>query len=215
LKGEVHVWRAELDAPGWPGPEGLPAPERERAGKMRQSVAARWIAARWSLRYVLARYLEEEPSAIELALGPHGKPRLATSPERLRFNLSHSGEIALVALSVEHEVGVDVERVRPRRDAVALAERALGPEDVAVVQAATAEERMVVFHQRWACHEARLKCLGVGLGAAGPEEPGPVAVEAIDLGSGYAAAIAVATPEPPPLRVWTFDASATKSRVEG
>ena len=215
MKGEVHVWRAELDAPGWPGPEGLPAPERERAEKMRRGVAARWVAARWALRHVLARYLAQEPAAIELALCPHGKPRLAQAPERLRFNLSHSGEIALVAVSGEHEVGVDVERVRSGRDAVALADRALGPRDVEAVRASAAEDRAAVFHQRWAAHEARLKCLGVGLGAASSAEAGPVAVEAIALGPEYAAAIAVAAPELPPLQVWTFDASATKSRVEG
>jgi 4'-phosphopantetheinyl transferase len=212
VNGEVHVWRAEL---GRPGPEGLPVPERERAEQMRRPGARdRWIAARWTLRQVLARYLDEEPARIELARGPHGKPRLARRPERLRFNLSHSGEVALVALSGEHEVGVDVERIRPNRDLAALAERAFGDEDLAALRAASVEERAAVFHRRWARHEARLKCLGIGLGEGRPPAT-PVALGTLDLGPEYAGAIAVAAPELPPLREWKFDSSATKSRVEG
>lgn len=205
MSAEVHVWRAKLDAPGWPGPEELPAAERERAAAVRRpGAAARWVAARWALRHVLARYLDEGPAGIELALGPHGKPRLAQAPERLRFNLSHSGGIALVAVSREHEVGVDVERVEPRRDVTALAERALPPEDVAAVREASAEERADVFHRHWARHEARLKCLGVGLGGAQPQAT-PVALSDLDPGPGYAAAVAVAAAELPPLQEWTLD----------
>ena len=205
MNAGLHVWRAELDAPGWPGPEELPAAERERAAAMRRPGAAtRWASARWALRHVLARYLEQEPVEIELALGPHGKPALALAPERLRFNLSHSGGIALVAVSREHEVGVDVEQVRAGRDVVALAERALPSEDVAAVRDAPDEERAEVFHRRWARHEARLKCLGTGLGAQ-PQAPAPVALSDLDPGPGYAAAVAVAATELPPLQEWTLD----------
>jgi 4'-phosphopantetheinyl transferase len=213
LSGEVHVWRAELGAPGWPGPRGLPAAERERAAAMRQpGMAGHWVAARWALRYVLARCLDEEPGGIELALDPHGKPRLADAPERLHFNLSHSGGLALVALCAEHEVGVDVEQVQPERDAVALAERGLPGEDAAAVQAAAEEERAMVFHQHWACHEARLKCLGVGLVGAEQDGSSTVSIAPLEIDAGYAAAVAVAAPELPPLRSWTFDPSATKGR---
>lgn len=131
------------------------------------------------LRRVLAVYLEEEPAEIQLAEGEHGKPRLADPGARLSFNLSHSGEVALVALSGEDEVGVDIELVRPKREEV--------------------------FYWRWACHEARVKCLGSGLlraRAAVPLEP--LTVKPIDVGAGYAAAIAVAAAELPPLRGWTF-----------
>lgn len=204
MSAEVHVWRADLDAPGWPGPEELSAAEQERAAAMRRpGAAAHWVAARWALRHVLARHLNEEPAGIELAFGPHGKPRLAKAPERLRFNLSHSGGIALVGVSREHEVGVDVEQVKPGRDVVALAERALPPEDVAAMREAPDEQRAEVFHRHWARHEARLKCLGVGLGGAQPQAS-PVALSDLDLGPGYAAAVAVAAAELPPLREWTL-----------
>jgi 4'-phosphopantetheinyl transferase len=207
-RGELHVWRADLDATGWSGAEGLPPAERERAAQMRRPGAAgQWVAARWALRGVLGRYLGEEAGDVALALDPDGKPQLEEAPDRLRFNLSHSGAIALVALG-EHPVGVDVEEVRPDRDLLALAERALGPEDAAAVRAASPAERGPVFHQRWARHEARLKCLGVGIFRAAPPQEATVTAQDLDVAPGYAAAIAVDVPHLSPLRCWTFDPGA-------
>jgi len=128
---------------------------------------------------VLAVYLGEEPELIRPAEGERGKPRLAEAPERLRFNLSHSGELALVAVSGEVEVGVDVERLRPKRGAA--------------------------FYRRWAAYEAHVKCLGIGLLRARHTPLEPVAVRPLDVGPGYAAAVAARAPELPPLRGWTFD----------
>ena len=204
-RAEVHVWRADLDAQLWPGSDGLSREERERAeALLRPAVADRWVAARWALRHVLARYLEEDPGRVAIAVDAGGKPRLADGSERLRFNLSHSGPLALVALSAEDEVGVDVEAARADRDPLALAEQALAPADIEAVRNAAPEEQAEVFHRRWARHEARLKCLGVGI-FGGTPPVGEVAVRDLDAGSGYAAAVAIAAPEIPPRRCWTFD----------
>lgn len=137
----------------------------------------RLAAASGSLRRVLAVYLDEEPGRIRLERGEHGKPRLADPQGQLRFNLSHSGGIALVAVSGEFEVGVDVEAVQPKREEA--------------------------FYRRWASHEARVKCLGTGLLRAREVAPEAVTVESVEVGPGYAAAVAVAAPELPPLRGWT------------
>lgn len=147
------------------------------------------------LRGVLARYLERPLEEIELAIGEHGKPRLADRAERLEFNLSHSGGVALVAVCRGRAVGVDVERIDPSRDLLGLAERALDLEAVAAVRAAPPARRAAVFYDRWTRHEARLKCLGVGLG--GPADGEPVAVAPLDIGPGYAAAVAVLGDELP------------------
>jgi 4'-phosphopantetheinyl transferase len=201
--GEVHVWRADLEDPGWPNASGLPPDERARANRfLRSSDRLRWVAARWALRGVLGRYLEQEPGEIELARGERGKPRLAEAPERLEFNLSHSGPVALVAVCGTCAVGVDVERVETGRDLVQLAARALQPEDAAAVRAATGAERVSIFYERWARHEAALKCLGRGLGA--PRGDAVVAIGSLPLGSGYAGAVAIAGMDLPPLRCWTL-----------
>ena len=197
--GEVHVWRAELDRGSWPSHELLPPAERERAEGMRRPLPRdRWVASRWALRGVLARYLDEDPAAVALRLGERGKPALADPTATLRFNLSHSGALALIAVTEGLEVGVDVEEIDPERDVVPLAERGLDPAAAAAVRAAPPEARATAFHEAWVRREAVIKCLGGGLGA--PLPPDPVAVSALDAGPGYAAALAVADPEPLPHR---------------
>lgn len=133
-----------------------------RSGDVRR----RWVAARWALRQVLGRYLEQDPDAIELRLGERGKPMLAEPFAALRFNLSHSGELALIAVCRDREVGVDVQRMRGRR------------------------ERPAAFYAGWTRREAVAKCHGVGLWAPLPNSP--VAVAGLEADAGYAAAVAVA-----------------------
>ncbi len=168
----------------------------------REPAPRRRAAASDALRQILAAHLPEGAD-VELLSGEHGKPRLVRGG--LEFNLSHSGEIALVAVSAEHPVGVDVEEVQPDRDPVALAERALGADDVLAVREADPAERDLAFHQRWARHEARLKCLGVGIFQEALPGIGTVATEDLEVAPGYVAAVAIAAGELPPLRRWTFD----------
>lgn len=156
------------------------------------------------MRRVLGLYLEEPAGEIEIAHGAHGKPHLAAEPDRLAFNLSHSGELTLVAVTRGREVGIDVERAKPARDLVALAERALSPADATAVREAAGEDRTGVFYELWTRHEARLKCLGIGLAGNVTWPSPPVAVESLPIDPGYAAALAV-TGEAVPVRCWTLD----------
>lgn len=192
-RGELHVWSIDLSHE---------SPPRRRA------------TSNAALRQVLAAYLRLDPGQVEIVNGEHGKPKLASGagPE---FNLSHSGEIALVAVSDEHRVGVDVEQVQPDRNPVALAERVFRAEDVDAVREAPPRERSSVFHQRWARHEARLKCLGIGIFRPSLPECGTVAMEDLEMPPGYAAAVAVAAAELPPLRCWTADPAASKRGEPG
>jgi 4'-phosphopantetheinyl transferase len=193
---EVHVWRVELDGPSTPPAELLPSDERERSLRIRRpGSAARWAASRWALRTLLSRYLEEDPAAIALSPGEHGKPALAEVPERLAFNLSHSGALALVAVTIGREVGVDVEAIDPARDLTALAERSLDPDAAAAVRAAPPARRARAFYEAWVRREALVKCVGTGLWAASTDPP-PVDVSLLDLGPGHAAALAVVSAEP-------------------
>jgi 4'-phosphopantetheinyl transferase len=170
---EVHVWRADLDGPDWPRQEELPEAERARAEEiLRAEPARRWATARWSLRTVLGRYLDEDPAAIALAVAPGGKPFLE-GPGPLRFSLSHSAGLALIAVAEEREVGIDVERVTPRRSADYL--------------------------RAWTRREAIAKCFGEGLAASAPSDRA-VEVCEIDAGGGWAAALAVSGKGMPAVR---------------
>jgi 4'-phosphopantetheinyl transferase len=201
----VHIWRAALDEDGWPGPEKLPPGDRRRAeGFLRKGAARRWVAAHWALRQTLTRYLDQPASEIELETDERGKPRLRDGHGGLEFNLTHSAGLALVAVTAGRSVGVDVEMVAPRENLVALAERALPAEEAAAVRAADPEQQLSAFYGAWVRHEARLKCLGTGLGPPAPEEA--VAIAAIDVGPGYAAAVAVRGSQIGPLRCRTLRA---------
>jgi 4'-phosphopantetheinyl transferase len=158
---------------------------------LRLSSGDRDDAAR-ALREILAAYLEASPDGIRVVTGEHGKPELADGA--LRFNLSHSGDLALVAVARERDVGVDVERIDARRDALALAERALDADGAAAVQAATVADRAAVFHRGWVRREAVAKCAGTGLATPPPDAPRQVID--LDVGDAYAAAVAVAGAAP-------------------
>jgi 4'-phosphopantetheinyl transferase len=188
IAGEVHLWLADLAAPGWPPASTLPPEERERARRMRVPQARdRWVAARWALRRVLGLYLDCDPADVCLRVAEHGKPALAGDGS-LRFNLSHSGPRALVAVALEREVGVDIEEVAPDRDIAGLARIAFSPDEAAALEAVPAPRRPAAFHQAWVRKEAIAKCLGVGLAAEPPA--GAVWVTPVEAGADVAAALA-------------------------
>jgi phosphopantetheinyl transferase len=136
-----------------------------------------WARSRGVLRELLGRYLDADPRTLRLEVGPHGKPALeggAGVGSNLRFNLSHSGELMLVAVTAGREVGVDVERARERY---------------------TAE-----FLRAWTLHEATVKCLGTGLATepvAGDGASDGLWRTELDVGSRAFAALAVELTPPP------------------
>jgi 4'-phosphopantetheinyl transferase len=166
--------------------EHLDAGERERAQRLADR--QRWIVARAALRIVLAGELGVAPAEVAFALGEHGKPELPGSA--LRFNLSHSGDRALIALASGVEVGVDVERTARRSRAV---ERSLTTGERAAMRG---PDRHVELLQIWCRKEALAKAMGGGLGWA-PEDfdtsrPEGHVIEDLDVGEGYVGAVAVA-----------------------
>lgn len=158
------------------------------ASRLRNGAAA-WSAARVALRRVIAGYLGCSAAEVALETGPSGKPRLAAGPgPDLRFNLSHSGHVALVAVRLGHEVGVDVEAIRPGVDMAAIArENFDGSERAALSGDGTAES----FFRAWTHHEALAKCSGRGI-ASGPDAGDASRFRVLDVEGipGYAAAVA-------------------------
>ena len=206
--GEVHIWKVELDR-RWHCGDTLLAEEQKRAARLVHPLArGRWSASRAALRHVLGRYQGVAPSRVELKPEPGGKPTLAESSP-LRFNLSHSGGRALIAVAWEREVGVDLERIDPRRDVLALARRGLAPDEARTIEGAPAEERSCLFHAAWTRREAIAKCFGGGLPAATPDDP--VSVTAVDAGPGFAAALAVAGEQLPRLDHFVIESGPVSS----
>jgi 4'-phosphopantetheinyl transferase len=162
----VDVWLVRLDPTERElGALGalLTADELLRAGERRTPDARRrFVAGRAGLRALLGGYLDREPNELTFTAGPHGKPRLdPVSP--LRFNLSHSGELGLVAVAAEAEVGIDVEAVRPRADLLGLTRRTLTEAEREAVEAAGPGGIERAFYRHWVAKEAFVKATGRGV----------------------------------------------------
>jgi 4'-phosphopantetheinyl transferase len=176
----VEIWRVHLDrldhaAAAWL--DALPPAEQERARQFRaDEPRRRFVAGRAALRQLLGERLRVPPPEIPIVVDERGKPHLAegTLP-RWHFNLSHSGDLVLVALAENGPVGVDVEKVRPLDHWRALATRSFSPAEVCELESLTETERTPAFFAIWTRREAFLKATGAGLaGTLGRElTPGP------------------------------------------
>lgn len=163
---EVHVWRVQAGSDSG-GPrdvaELLDARERERAASFRRpSDRARYVFAHCVLRQILGAYLDRPPGALTYRWNPAGKPALER-PEGTYFNLSHSGDLVVVAVTRAGPVGVDVERITGSRDLETIARRFFAEEEWAGIEPLDAERRVVAFFRLWTRKEALLKGLGTGL----------------------------------------------------
>ncbi len=178
---EVDLWTIPLTREC---PTHLSEDEVARANRFRfEEDRIRWIRARSSLRLILAGYEGGDPAALVFRYGKHGKPALLPAT-RLEFNLSHAGEWAMIAVSREVPVGVDIEHLRINVDMAKLLER-LGETDLPA-------SRLDLYH-RWTQREARTKAEG------GPLFTWPADDTcAIDVGApeGYAASLALVGYEP-------------------
>lgn len=190
---DVQVWRAPLDA-GRAARARMRAlltdDECSRADRFVRGVDRdRFTVARAFLRDVLARHLGTRADRVRISEQPAGKPVL--EGEHLRFNLSHSGDLALLAVSLDREIGVDLEALRPVRDACLLAERFFAPREVATLRSSPAAERDAAFLRCWTLKEAYVK--GVGGGLSLPLDRFEVGwtLRTLDPGPGYVGALAV------------------------
>ncbi len=168
-RNEVHVWRADLDvSPQCLGVlrRTLDEAELSRAARCAFERDRRnFVAAHGMLRSILGRHLAVEPGRIRFSYGPHGKPALANGADSgdLRFNMSHSGTLALYAVTHGLEVGVDVEFIRDDLDCEQIANRFFSPGEVAAIRAIPEGERHEAFFKCWTRKEACIKAVGEGL----------------------------------------------------
>jgi 4'-phosphopantetheinyl transferase len=170
---DLHVWTVAIDGPPPPdavrGADVCSADERARAARfVRPQDAAAFLAARGALRVVLARYVGTAPGALAFATGEWGKPALAGDHAAcgVAFNLTHSGDVALIAVARDRMVGIDVERVRAMPEAVAIARRVLGDGVAAALQSPAGRARDHAFLRAWTVHEACIKALGRAIAVA-------------------------------------------------
>ncbi len=130
---------------------------------LRPDDATRYTVSRAVLRELLAQELQTQPDKLVLLEEQRGKPQLASPHHTLHFNVSHSRDYALIAISRVAVVGVDIEYHRELQDYVALAQRFFSPYEYQYIKAQAQPDRLRAFYEVWTAKEAYVKALGAGL----------------------------------------------------
>lgn len=161
----VDVWRIHLHLAGDSLKKleaALSTDEVQRAARFHfPTDRDRFIAAHGCLRGILGQYLHCEPGQINFSANQYGKPALRE--RSLEFNLSHSGEFALVAVTLKRKVGVDVERIRQGISSHVIARQYFSKSEVAELETLPLEKREAAFFTCWTRKEAYIKAQGMGL----------------------------------------------------
>lgn len=220
--GAVHVWRISID-PGLPAGScwNLLSPtEQNRALRFRHPARqAAYVLAHGAMRRILGGYEQQHPIELRFTIGQFGKPALSQTGarNRLEFSLSHSGDLAVLAVARDRAVGVDVVQWDAATDCAALAERFFSPgeRDSLRMLAGAPDTYVEGFFSAWSRKEAYLKATGYGLAGGldhfdvslapgepaaltadreDPDAPSKWAMVSLAPGAGYSAALVMATP---------------------
>ena len=168
VPGKVHVWRAPLDD----SPERasryrsyLSADELTRADRCRTPHPQyQFVVTRGILRMLLSQYMEIRPAQLQFETQPRGKPVLRTASSfPIQFNVSHTRGMALIALTTQHAVGIDVEWIDRKVQDRDIAERYFSARESEYLASLPPPERTRQFFSYWTCKEAYLKMQGRGI----------------------------------------------------
>ena len=164
---QVDVWRVSIsdfvpDSVRWM--ESILSPEEiKRADRFHfQADRHRFVVSHASLRDILSRYLYRSPQDIEFTANEHGKPVISPLSQ-LDFNLSHSGDFALIAIANGRKVGGDVEKHRTDMEHEKIAQRFFSNNEKSDLQELPDDQKMAGFFNCWTRKEAYIKAHGLGL----------------------------------------------------
>ena len=217
-EGDVHVWRAsfhQLDALLESFEDVISVDERAKARRYRfDDHRKEYISARGFLRFLLGAYTHQDPKDLKFLYNPFGKPALYPSSERpqVTFNLSHTHGFVLYAFSINRELGIDLEKIRPEAAHDGVAERFFSTQEVQVLRNLPVYAQPQGFFNCWTRKEAYIKARGEGLNIplnqfdvslipgkpaellasrVDPEDTNKWFLHALPMGTQYAAALAV------------------------
>jgi 4'-phosphopantetheinyl transferase len=198
---EVQLWRIDLEAVGadeshWQ--RTLSSDELDRVSRFHfPRDRQRFVATRSVMRILLAGYLETDPAKVNFSYSKSSKPSLGPTHggSNVKFNISHSGGIALLAFTRGREIGVDVEQVRSDFDVLAIARRFFSPKEQSQLADLPPEKSVDAFFRCWTRKEAYIKAIGDGLSL-------PLNQFDVSLESGEANALLATRPDVSEVRHW-------------
>jgi 4'-phosphopantetheinyl transferase len=229
---EIHVWRTTLD---WPVSsvcalsQILSADEQEKAARFHfEEDRLRAIIGRGLLRTLLGHIIDLPPARLRFVYGHYGKPELVDdlTPTPLGFNISHSGNLILLAIARTRAVGIDVEQIRTNIEWQAIAAHYFSVCERRLLATLMPEAKADAFFACWTRKEAYIKARGGGLSLPldqfdvtllpgqpaqllrTRQDPGEYLhwqLHDLDLGDGYKAAVAAKTATLQ-LRCWNWSA---------
>jgi 4'-phosphopantetheinyl transferase len=217
--GVVHLWQRRLDASTEEVSAYYPllsTEEQQRALRFRvERPRKEFVLTRATLRILLAQYLGSTPQEVRFRYAVRGKPTLE-GERGLCFNVSHTNGLALLAFVKQRAIGVDVERLGRETEVERLAERFFSKRERDELKPLCGDELRAAFFRCWTRKEAYVKARGEGLSlplhqfdvSVAPDashallatRPDPAeaalwTISDVTMGSGYAAAVAVAADE--------------------
>lgn len=170
LPNEVHVWCISMDVfthdhiarmRAWLSDE-----ERKRADNLHHANHRKcFVISHGMTRRIVGHYTNTQPQKLEFSCYSHGKPRLCQQRKscNVEFNLSHSGQLALLAVSCDHPLGLDIEQINPAVNISDITGRFFTQEECAFIMSLPTTEQTTVFYKLWTCKEALIKGIGTGL----------------------------------------------------
>jgi 4'-phosphopantetheinyl transferase len=167
IKDEVRVWYTFINK--WEAQfdelkQTLTASEMNRLKLIHhEKLQGRYIVTRYILRALISSCFGIAPYSMEFETNDYGKPYLRSEArdEKINFNISHSGNLLVLGMCKDFDIGVDVEKIRSRKDLYAVSDKFFSPEENGLVNSFSGKEKLTVFYKLWILKEAYAKAKGI------------------------------------------------------
>jgi len=202
-RDEIHIWERQLTCDRYVIQtlgRLLDADELARAARFRfPSNHDEFIVSRGTLRLLLGRYLNCSPAELRFTYSQYGRPQLDDFRlgERVEFNISHSGDVVVLAFASCRRIGIDIEQIRTDFSTAEIAERFFSFAEREALRALPVEQQHAAFFTCWTRKEAFIKALGEGLSH-------PLDQFDVSLTPGLPAALLATRPDPQDTRRWSL-----------
>lgn len=170
-RSELHIWRINLDNVNYQFKYPISLLSSEEIKRSKQFIFDRdchcYQVTHSMKRLILANYLDCDPQCLHFKIESYGKPALANlqTPLKIQFNISHSRDLILIAITVEDPIGIDIEYNDKKRSIESLGETIFSPsEKKFFLTLKSQREKEETFFRCWTRKEAFLKAIGIGLG---------------------------------------------------